>query len=331
MFRCDKRRYKIWLATLDEAGLKPSPGKNFFHKKFGTVNSALFHRPCLSDRRYGKEYAEYIPFFNAGMLLGQSKVARVEEGRFKPIHCLHQSVLHGAINQIRADMRFKYYNLEELVKCSTLPCGTQLNWYLPRSMGGLGMKLPIGASFGEDSKSSNHVVTYEQRKLAFHLRELWYADELMEPPFKPIGLPVDLDKESWGCDIRKKIVYQAQLRSCPQLPYCEDVIDIKHPPNWYLRDTGAVDTAMLQFDYSGFIRILYKQLRKVKQSDRRLLDLDNAHLYDDIILYKKRTDRRLLSLPALKHDATIIERLDYYALEDHLDHNGIVKIDYLLN
>jgi hypothetical protein len=315
MFGCNRKSYQDWLTLLPEAGLTPSPGKNFFHKKFGTVNSALFFKKK-------NECAEYVPFFNAGMLLGQSKVARVEEGRFKPIHCLHQSVLHGALNPVRADSRFKFYNLDALNECSILDNGTRLNWYLPRSMGGLGMKLPEGSQFVSEYdyhigrfKSGDVVVTNEQRKIAYALRDLWYREDLTEPPFKPIGMPTDLDLENWGSDIRKRIVYQAQLRGCPQLPYCEDVVEETHPPNWYMRCTGAVDSDVMQFDYSGLLRIVKKVLRTSK-SCQRMLEIENPHMYDEVILYKRRANRVSMRLVC--------------SGEVPLDVNGICQIEYLL-
>jgi hypothetical protein len=43
LFRTTPELYQNWLSVIPEAGLFPSPGKNFFHKSYCTVNSQLFH------------------------------------------------------------------------------------------------------------------------------------------------------------------------------------------------------------------------------------------------------------------------------------------------
>jgi hypothetical protein len=316
MFCCDQVRYSTWLSTLHEAGLTPSPGKNFFHEKYGTVNSALFY---LRRDGSGGSRCIYLPFFNSGMLLGQSKVARESEGKNKPIHCLHQCAMHGAHNKIRADSRFRYYNKDALSKCSTMYDGTVLNWYLPATMGGLGMKLQPGMTFSErHSTSSTEVyVTKRQRALAYGLREQWYREDLTRAPFKAIGMEVDDDKEGWG-DIRKNVFLQAQLASCPMLPTSEPIPEDRHTANWYLPVTGGIEGEILKYQFRG---LDYRRFAKstevrtvkdctlrdarlkarardilVEKQGMRLLEypmlrLDNPHLYEEIKLYKRRTHR----------------------------------------
>jgi hypothetical protein len=328
MFKCYPKQYTNWMETLHEAGLSPSAGKNFFHWKYGTVNSALFYQE--------KDRCHYVPFFNAGMLLGQSKVAKTAEGRHKPIHCLHQSVMHGALNKIRADARFRFYNQEALKRCSTTPDGVVLNWYFPATMGGLGMQLPDGVRFTRAAPSceAERGVTRQQLALAYGLRKAWYADDLQRPPMKPIGQQVDTSLEGGSCvDIRKRQILVAQLASCPMMPYAEPLREERHPANWYIPQISDTETQVLQYQFQG---LSYKkfakpisvvaddeskgckceadsdchcdvipapdQLRDNKKFIERrsngdlveypLLDVDNPHLYEPIVLYRRRADRR---------------------------------------
>jgi len=309
MFQCDQRQYDNWLRTLPEAGLTPSPGKNFFHDKYGTVNSAMFYRQ--------DDITHYVPFYNVGMLLGQSKVARVEEGRNKPVHCLHQAAMHGAENPIRADQRFKFYNLDQLTKASQTYDGVQLNWYLPRTMGGLGMQLPQGVDFvteHEGSRKGHHVVLSDNQRIIAHgLRDAWYKDDLQKAPFKPIGLEVDPDLQSWGNDIKKRVVFKAQLKDCPMLPDCRDLKEACHEPNWYLPLTGDIDLENIKYMFQGLR--LRRFAVKVQTSpgikkgynysndvlvrrihgcnyEMKMLSKSNAHLYQELVLYEKCRDRR---------------------------------------
>jgi hypothetical protein len=321
MFKCSKARYQNWLDTLEQAGLTPSPGKNFFHEKYGTINSALFYQQSAT-------VTKYIPFFNVGMILGQSKVARMseEEGE-KPIHCLHKDAIMGALDPIRADLRFRTYNKEVLTKSSTMYDGTVLNWYLPTTMGGLGMRLPIGVSFRTqhtEPRERTVLVTDRQRVIAYGLRNAWYNEQLIKTPIQPIGMEKDPDLENWG-DIRKLVFLKAQLLDCPMLPDCDELQEEHHSPNWYLPFTGSIEKNNLKYMFKGlswkrFGKKSEKQFllddqkisdepiyekyvkeghiveRLVKRSKGSLigynmLSLDNAHMYQELQVFKRRKDR----------------------------------------
>jgi len=361
MFKCNKSEYNDWLDMLPQAGLTPSPGKNFLHKKFGTVNSALFYQD--------KNRTKYLPFFNVGMLLGQSKVVSDREGAKKPIHCLHQCAMHGATNKIRADLRFRAYNKEALTKASKMFDGTQLNWYLPRTMGGLGMILPDGVSLrGEYDpliKGNFVTVTNKQRIIAYGLRKAWYVDDLCKAPFKPIGMEVDPDLENWG-DISKKVFMQAQLRSCPQLPNCYDFKKESHPPNWYLPSTSCIDLTNLQYTFKGlsfqrfgekiensdnnlvdnkkFIkykvgghtisRMVTRSHTGLNDINYKMIDINNPHLYEEIVVYRKSTSRLdpiNLALEQIKKEKDENLRLEYlYQKELKEDYESSLQFDDIL-
>jgi len=329
MFKCSDEQYQDWLDTLEQAGLTPSPGKNFFHEKFGTVNSALF----FQKGSIGKQVTQYIPFFNVGMLLGQSKVARVsEEECDKPIHCLHQHVMEGSLNKVRADSRFRVYNKEILIKSSTMYDGTVLNWYLPRSIGGLGMHLPDGFKFRDErsvQKANTVLITDRQRVIAYGLRESWYKDDLTKIPFKPIGFLEDPDIEQWG-DIRRRTALKVQFRDCPMLPECDMLPNEYHPPNWYLPSVGVSEKECLRYIFKG---LNWKRFSKVSLIDSgclkycvtknefltegkkfyNMIKIDNNHLFQELVVYKKRSSRVIREVPSgalLKAMVDPIE--DYY-------------------
>jgi hypothetical protein len=283
LFRTTEEKYNHWLATLPEAGLFPSPGKNFFHDTYCTVNSELFSIRGSTIK--------CIPFFNAGMLLGQSKVCR-QEGKSKPVHCLHESVIAGALNPSRADARFKYYNKTRLASSSKSADGHQMNYYIPRELGGLGMKLP-GLTYlsaerfkqltdqGADMQplAPFTIVTGAQRKIAKYLYDSWTTPYL-KPPMKPIGLEVDLDRErsgptycsTVGLDPSPIGPYQ-QLRMgtasgfvdipdqsyrilipdkyCPMPPWCRPIASLPHDPNWSSPPMDSAELERLKFESKG--------------------------------------------------------------------------------
>jgi hypothetical protein len=89
------------------------------------------------------------------------------------------------------------------------------------------------------------------------------------------------------------------------LPDCEEIPIDSHDPNWYLPYTGSVDKANLKFSFTGLHWHRFAQkgevndgvLKKkfntvVRDSDcYKMLNIDNVHLYQELRLYKKRSDR----------------------------------------
>jgi len=301
--------YQKWLDTLPQAGLIPSPGKNFFCDSYCTVNSALFScKQVLEGDRVVQREAQYIPFFNVGMLLGQSKVARQEEGREKPIFCLHQRAMHGALNEAQADSRFRYYNNFKLAECSNIQThkmgAVQLNYYLPRAMGGLGMKLPQGKRFvrineyhkmlkNHDTDLSNVVlVTDVQLRLAEHLIKAW-REPYERPPIEPIGFQKDLDAEDKNfSDIKKRTLYISIPENCPRLESCIDVPSELHPPNWSAPATDSYELERLKFTFKG----LAKHLKWVR-GKKIMIDVDNEYLHSELRTYKWNGIQTLSDVP----------------------------------
>jgi len=258
LFRTTQEKYDTWLGNLPKAGLLPSPGKNFFHDKFCTVNSALF-----SVRN---NTVKYIPFFNAGMLLGQSKVCRTEfsdKYKSKPVHCLHSKVLHGANNPVRANSRFCYYNKDLLVKAVKHPSGYNMNYYMPRELGGLGMKVPNMSFINKEMviKMTTEdkirmipftVVTPVQLAIALTLHRKWTTPYL-KPPMKPIGQEIDLDREDNNFVDTSNCDYHILIpdKMCPMPSYCRDKCSQSRPINWSAPAMDSPEMERLQYEMKG--------------------------------------------------------------------------------
>jgi len=157
-FSCTRARYKIWSDGLADFGFVKSIGKNYCHKRFMIINSELY------DSEYQKTGKCHLPYFNAGLLLGRHKVAKVkaasvfdeDEEPQLPIVSTIDLVLYGAVNKERALGRFIHYNMAAIREVTA----GKLNLFLPRSRGGLGIP-----SHGV----SNHISIW-QRRFATYLQ-----------------------------------------------------------------------------------------------------------------------------------------------------------------
>jgi len=169
LFRTEPAQYRNWYDNLHEAGFVPSPGKNFVHPKFFTINSQLFSGP------QGGKLPEKIPFFNTGLLYGQSKVGAREDELAKPVYLLHNPCVEGALNKKRASQRFLAINRHEMEQSSS-HFGVQLNYFIAPELGGLGLHPPPGTKItmnpGHLQPHTVHISPL-QRKLAEYLYEKW--------------------------------------------------------------------------------------------------------------------------------------------------------------
>jgi hypothetical protein len=184
LFRTTPDKYRTWYDNLHEAGFVPSPGKNFFHPKFFTINSQLF------SAGQGVSIPTRIPFFNTGLLYGQSKVGAREDELAKPVYMLHNPCVDGALNKKRASQRFLAINRWELHEVSQHQ-GVQMNYFIAPELGGLGLNPPPGSSISMNpnhKKPSDINVTSMQLRLASYLHVKWLS-EYTTPPAGPIGMP----------------------------------------------------------------------------------------------------------------------------------------------
>jgi hypothetical protein len=184
LFRTEYEQYREWYDKLHEAGFVPSPGKNFLHPKYFTINSQLF---CSAQ---GHKIPEKIPFFNTGLLYGQSKVGAREEEASKPVYLLHNPCVAGALNPKRASMRFLALNKWDMEQVSSHR-GIQLNYFISPELGGLGLHPPPGSHITSDpdcQQPHTILVTGSQRKLAEYLYDRW-VEWYTTPPCGPVGSP----------------------------------------------------------------------------------------------------------------------------------------------
>jgi len=155
-FSCTRARYNIWSDHLAEFGFVKSIGKNYCHKRFMIINSELF------DSEYLRTGHCHLPYFNAGLLLGRHKVAKVKSASVfdddpepeVPIVSTLDLVLRGAFNPERALKRFIHYNLDAVREVTA----GRLNLFLPRSRGGLELR---------DYGIPNHISLWQRRYATF--------------------------------------------------------------------------------------------------------------------------------------------------------------------
>jgi hypothetical protein len=273
LFRTDRKKYNNWLETIPQVGLEPSPGKNFISSNYCTVNSQLF---AIRNNK-----TKYIPFYNAGMLLGQSKVAR-QEVKSKPIYLLHKEVIAGAWSPELADERFKYYNKEKLIKASKHYNGCQLNWYIPNRLGGLGMKLPnttfVSASRAKEIGSDiEHLAPYKlatdfQSKLANHLKSKW-TSIYKTAPMQQFGQESQNEEEtkSFKNCIDRIPYFTCIPQDCPRNYWHREKTSEILPPNWSM--------SAIAFQVDEFTEFYYKPMsyNLKKDKDQRKCD-DNLSL-----------------------------------------------------
>lgn len=152
LFRCDTRLYRIWQAKLKAAGFILSLGKNYTHRTLFCVNSRFFH--CGAD-----EVIREIPWFNTGLLTGQSKLTGRATARALPLWAMYNETVAGACDPIRATRRFIHYNRAQI---DQLTNHGEYNLFIAHELGGLGFQPPPGLVW--------HATRF-QRQLATFLRQ----------------------------------------------------------------------------------------------------------------------------------------------------------------
>jgi len=137
LFRCPESLVPRWYDSIINAGFSRSVGKNFVHKRAIFINS----EPWLSVKRKDG-ICDFVPcpFFNVGLMHGQSKVAKsptVLGGNvFQPLYSLQPEAVRGARNQSRAVKRFNRIHREHLRFASA---DGYFSHHLPECYLGLGM------------------------------------------------------------------------------------------------------------------------------------------------------------------------------------------------
>jgi hypothetical protein len=156
IFKTDEAGYRRWKDAISDAGFILSVGKNFFHPRFLFINS----QPWIHRREYkldsggapvgSFERFDYVPFFNQGLMSGQSKVGD-KSGKpfmshlqprnqydidYAPLYALHKGAILGASNTENALAEFYHRNKAHL---NLVSVDGFFSFHAPVEYGGLGM------------------------------------------------------------------------------------------------------------------------------------------------------------------------------------------------
>jgi len=153
LFRADDRLLRLWRMFIDAAGFILSVGKNYTHERVFCINSRFFS----FDR--GTQKIEEIPWFNVGLLSGQSKLTGRATARALPLWAMYNETVAGARDPVRATRRFIHYNRAEVDQLSNRG---EYNLFIAHELGGLGFHPPSGYEW---------TATRFQRQLATYLRQ----------------------------------------------------------------------------------------------------------------------------------------------------------------
>jgi hypothetical protein len=185
LFRCRESQYRIWCEHIENAGFVKSVGKNFAHPNKIFINS----QPWIARKRSDFENTkmcdfEYLPFFNTGLLHGQSKVAKrpacegASGGTYQPAYSLQPEAVRGAQNQERAIRRFHSVHREHLRHCSA---DGFFAYHAPREFYGLGMIPSAKARFTRTQQIVCNVLFREHKRFA-RTGKLYIGDGHVQRP-----------------------------------------------------------------------------------------------------------------------------------------------------
>lgn len=149
LFRADEDLLDIWEMNIEQCGFKLSLGKNYVHDSVLMVNSEMY---IYSETSTGNFHFKHVPFFNVGLLTGQSKLTGRTQTREKPLPDVWNETCPGACNQERALKRFIHYMSDDVRKWTK---EGNYNLFIPVWRGGLGFMVPEGHHF--------NVTSFQQR------------------------------------------------------------------------------------------------------------------------------------------------------------------------
>jgi hypothetical protein len=141
--------YREWKAYASAIGFKLSPGKNFTHREFLQINSTSYV--------YRKGVLTRVPFLNVGLLIGQSKVARVSAPNLTIQGCYGQCVPES-VNPVRSHRRFLHYHVDEILSMSD---SGRFSLTIDPLLGGLGFPCP------EEVREDQYDTTFQKQFARF--------------------------------------------------------------------------------------------------------------------------------------------------------------------
>jgi len=227
LFRADEDLLEIWERRIKQCGFQLSLGKNYVHESVLMVNSEMY---VFSESQSGVPHFRHIPFFNVGLLTGQSKLTGRTETREMPLPAVWNEVVPGACNELRALKRFIHYQKEDVLKWTNKG---NYNLFIPVWRGGLGMIPPAHLSF--------NITSFQQRVAGLiRLKQL----EAYNLGQLPKGLATGIVRIVEGEILTFKHFYHLQeVQYGPLLPGQKDPIniDVKVPP---LAETFDLEASM---------------------------------------------------------------------------------------
>jgi hypothetical protein len=125
--------YELWSETITQFGFCKSVGKNYVCHDALMINSQLYH---VTRGHPFALTSHYLPYYNTGLLTGQSKVCGRLEGRTRPVASILNEVLEGAAIPATAFRRYVFYNRDSVKQATT---NGLFNLFLDRHVGGLGV------------------------------------------------------------------------------------------------------------------------------------------------------------------------------------------------
>lgn len=205
LFRADSWLYEIWQSKIKEVGFELSLGKNYVHKDVLVINSEMF----LFNSQ--NESFKRIPFFNTGLLTGQSKLTGRDEVRMMPLPAVFNEVVPDARDQARAFRRFMHYHKDQIDAWTN---HGNFNLFLPVWRGGLGMRIPDGHKFS---------ITSFQRRLATLIQEK--REECIKEGRLPKGLAVGVVRKTESKSL--KFNHKYDLVDVPYGPLPRNLVEIR--------------------------------------------------------------------------------------------------------
>jgi len=159
------------LATL--VGLKPSVGKVYSHPRYANINSTSF---WLSN----SSTLVHVPYVNMGLVCGLSRSSELSvdnlfdefDPRASSLGARHRALMDSCPPGLRLEVHKIFLEMHRDLLCS--PSLSEISWYAPESLGGLGL-CPIFATndldvmlFGPselDEKIINHLISFPDSSL----------------------------------------------------------------------------------------------------------------------------------------------------------------------
>jgi hypothetical protein len=158
------RQKHAWEMISSQAGLSPSIGKCYYSSRFLQINSENF---ILEDGKFVS-----VPYINFS-LCNATKAKGGEERHWSDLGATARQFLKGHDDSVKPHLMSVFIRRQGIKSNSKIPRG--MSWWLPESLGGLGLP------FWCPDKDIEKEISPQQRRLATYLRG---RIEAGEPPMR---------------------------------------------------------------------------------------------------------------------------------------------------